>query len=84
MAHRWAYEHYKKISLTSEDTLDHLCRNTRCCNPEHLEIVSLRENIKRANLYNQLRSENQRLREYIGSRGLDPDAVLWPKKLDMS
>lgn len=79
MVHRWAYEHYTKMSLTPEDTLDHLCRNTRCCNPQHLELVSRSENIERANLYNQLRSENQRLREYIRSRNFDPDSVLWSK-----
>lgn len=27
--------------------LDHLCRNRRCCNPKHLELVSHRENILR-------------------------------------
>ena len=29
-------------------TLDHLCRNTRCVNPDHLEPVTLAENIRRA------------------------------------
>ena len=27
--------------------IDHLCRNTRCCNPDHLEAVTSRENIRR-------------------------------------
>lgn len=27
--------------------LDHLCRNTLCCNPKHLEAVSCRENVLR-------------------------------------
>lgn len=27
--------------------LDHLCRNTRCCNPDHLEAITHRENILR-------------------------------------
>lgn len=27
--------------------LDHLCRIRHCCNPDHLELVSLRENIHR-------------------------------------
>lgn len=30
-------------------TLDHLCRNTRCCRPDHLEMVSRAENARRAN-----------------------------------
>lgn len=28
-------------------TVDHLCRNKACCNPEHLELVPLRENLNR-------------------------------------
>jgi hypothetical protein len=27
--------------------IDHLCRNRACCNPEHLEAVSRKENILR-------------------------------------
>lgn len=27
--------------------LDHLCRNTLCCNPDHIEPVSHRENVRR-------------------------------------
>ncbi|WP_414654556.1 HNH endonuclease signature motif containing protein [Intrasporangium sp.] len=27
--------------------LDHLCRNRACCNPAHLEPVTIRENILR-------------------------------------
>lgn len=28
-------------------TLDHLCRNRRCCNPDHLEPVTSAENVLR-------------------------------------
>lgn len=28
--------------------IDHLCRNTRCCNPDHLEPVTQAENMRRA------------------------------------
>lgn len=43
--HRVLYEHYHG-SVAGLD-LDHLCRNTLCVNPEHLEPVSHRENVLR-------------------------------------
>lgn len=46
LAHRFAY-----ISLVGAIPegleLDHLCRNPRCVNPEHLEAVTHRENLLR-------------------------------------
>jgi hypothetical protein len=76
MAHRWSYEQKYKLKLTTEDTLDHLCRNTRCVNPDHLEKVSLTENVKRKALYLALYSENRRFREFIKKIGHDPDKIL--------
>lgn len=76
MAHRWAYEQRYGVRLDVEDTLDHLCRNTRCCNPEHLEKVSRAENIERMHLYWTLRSENDRFRAFIITLGFDPEQIL--------
>ncbi len=45
-AHRVAYE-LLVAPLTREQHLDHLCRNTSCVNPAHLEPVSLMENVAR-------------------------------------
>lgn len=46
MAHRAVYEHLRgPIPVGLE--LDHLCRNTRCVNPAHLEPVTHRENALR-------------------------------------
>ena len=47
-AHRVAYEWF--VGPIPENlTIDHVCKNTKCVNPDHLEIVSLQENIFRAN-----------------------------------
>ena len=46
LAHRVMYEsRYGKIPTNLQ--LDHLCRNRRCVNPDHLEPVTARENILR-------------------------------------
>lgn len=45
-AHRASYEIFRG-PIPDGMTLDHLCRNRRCVNPHHLEIVSGRENTLR-------------------------------------
>lgn len=46
LVHRVAYElRFGPIPLGL--VIDHLCRNTLCCNPDHLEAVSQRENTLR-------------------------------------
>lgn len=45
-AHRWSYE-YHVGPIPAGLHLDHLCRNTLCVNPDHLEPVSLAENVRR-------------------------------------
>ena len=46
-AHRYFYELFVgKIPVGLE--IDHLCRNKKCVNPKHLELVTHRENIIRA------------------------------------
>jgi hypothetical protein len=43
LAHRWAYEHL--IGPIPEGlVLDHLCRNRRCVNPDHLRVVTRKVN----------------------------------------
>lgn len=40
----WTNEHG---FVPGKKQLDHLCRNRRCVNPEHLELVTHRQNQKR-------------------------------------
>src|SRR5262245_61714130 len=45
-AHRFAYEYFVGPIPMGLQT-DHLCRNASCVNPEHLELVTNRENCRR-------------------------------------
>ena len=46
LAHRWAYRYF--VGTIPEGlTIDHLCQRSRCANPDHLEAVTMRENILR-------------------------------------
>lgn len=52
-AHRYAYEAVNGPIPTGM-VLDHLCRNRRCVNPEHMEVVTLKENCLRGMSPNML------------------------------
>lgn len=47
LAHRHAYEMLIG-PIDSNLTVDHLCKNTKCVNPAHMELVSLSENARRS------------------------------------
>jgi hypothetical protein len=47
LAHRFSFES-SRGPVEDEMTLDHLCRNTSCVNPAHLEAVTRSENARRA------------------------------------
>ncbi len=47
MAHRASYQ-LLTGAIPSGMTLDHLCSNRKCVNPDHLEPVTQSENVRRA------------------------------------
>lgn len=53
--HRWAYEHFV-APIGDGLVLDHLCKNPRCVNPAHLEVVTRGENSRRGD-HAKLRNE---------------------------
>jgi hypothetical protein len=47
--HRYAYEFYVG-PIPAELEIDHLCKKVLCLNPEHLEVVTHQENMRRVRL----------------------------------
>ncbi len=48
LAHRFAYELYND-KIPKDLTIDHICKNTKCVNPHHLEVVTIGVNVLRGN-----------------------------------
>ncbi|MBA7558399.1 hypothetical protein ES708_00002 [subsurface metagenome] len=54
-AHRFAYE-FLVGPIPEGLQIDHLCRNHRCVNPAHMELVTTQENIRRGNHHNSAKT----------------------------
>lgn len=55
-AHKWIYTSLKG-PVPHKTELDHLCRNRACINPEHLQVVTHKENCRRG--YNAKLNEDK-------------------------
>ena len=55
-AHKFAYE-VNRGKVPEGLTLDHLCRNRKCVNPNHLEPVTQKENLMRGNSIQAMNSK---------------------------
>jgi len=71
LTHRYSYEMHRgpiPVGLV----LDHLCRTPRCVNPDHLEPVTLRENIERSPLLPRTHCPRGHV---LDESNLDPDRL---------
>jgi hypothetical protein len=65
LAHRFFYEQrYGSIPAGLEP--DHLCRVSACCRPEHLELVTHRENVRRGNAGRHMLVDRERAETVLG------------------
>lgn len=62
-AHRWSYQELVG-PIPDGLFLDHMCRNTRCVNPAHLEPVTRKQNMERAIFPNSLMTHCKRGHEF--------------------
>lgn len=62
-AHRISYQHYVE-PIPDGLVIDHLCRNTSCVNPQHLEPVTVGENNRRGINRNKMKTHCPRNHPY--------------------
>ena len=67
-AHRIAYQIFRG-DIPEGMEIDHLCRNTKCVNPMHIEAVTHTENVRRGigGINNKLKTHCPQGHEYIPS-----------------
>lgn len=70
LAHRFVWRRLLNPFITSDQHLDHLCRNHACCNPLHLEAVPFAENTARG---------REAVRAALGQSTLDGLSIYYPR-----
>lgn len=75
-AHRYVYERLHGPVVEGKE-LDHLCRNRRCVNPNHLEPVAHAENVRRGSKEN---FDPDRLGRYQRSKMQCPQGHIYSKE----
>lgn len=65
LTHRGTFEAFYQTTLSAKDVLDHLCMKKSCCNPEHLQRVTHRENSKRSQAFYSLEEKYNRLVKHL-------------------
>lgn len=73
-AYRLAYEMFVEI-VPEGMTIDHLCRNTLCVNPEHMQAVTMRTNILRSD---GVSARHARKTECINGHPFTPENTYCP------
>jgi len=68
VAHRAYYERHKG-PIQDGLQIDHLCRNRACVNPDHLEPVTMIENLRRANIAKLDQDKAREIRGFL-SQGI--------------
>ena len=60
MVHRFVWETLRSL-IHGNEVLDHLCRRRACCNPDHLELVTIKTNTYRGSavLFSKTRCESE-------------------------
>lgn len=72
-AHRYSYT-LAKGPIPDGLVLDHLCKNTRCVRPDHLEAVTTRENVLRSDNF---AAHEARKTECIHGHPFDDENTYW-------
>lgn len=77
-AHRWSYEHLVG-PVPAGLELDHLCRNRRCVDPNHLEPVPQRVNTMRGS---GITAVNARKTHCVNGHPFEGDNIMWQRRKD--